>query len=384
MDGLKMTNLLTLPTTRDENWKYTDVSYLAQFPITTPTISDIDSSIIAAYVLAEHYLLFVNGFFKPELSKLPSEKNVVLIQQGHAQQGHVQRAPTDAFYLLNTAHLQHGAYITFSKNTLATPLQLLFINTEKSWIQPRNIITLEANSQATLIETHVSLNECVNNTITEICLMANAQLEYCKILREHEKTSHIGCTYVDQATHSKFTSHSLALTARLARSDIHVTLREPEATCYLNGLYVAQKREHIDHHTVIDHVATHCKSHEFYRGIINDKARAVFNGKVIVRPDAQKTHAEQHNHNLLLSSDAEIDTKPELEIYANDVQCAHGATIGQLDEDALFYLRARGIDETTAKQMLISAFAEEVIEKITLVALREKLHDLLREKLCLT
>jgi Fe-S cluster assembly protein SufD len=237
------------------------------------------------------------------------------------------------------------------------------------------LIILSENSQATVIESYIGLNDSdyFNNTVTEVCMKQNAHLQHYKIQQESMQAYHIGSLKITQAKDSRVESHSISLGGALVRNDIHSLLEAEGAGIRMNGLYMATGKQHVDNHTRVDHMRPHTSSHEIYRGVLNDHARGVFNGKVVVHKDAQKTDAVQSNANLLLSDNAEVDTKPELEIYADDVKCAHGATVGQLDQDMLFYLRSRSIDENTAKSLLTFAFADEVIRRINLDPIRKRL-----------
>jgi Fe-S cluster assembly protein SufD len=229
--------------------------------------------------------------------------------------------------------------------------------------------------QAKIIESYQALGNSVyfNNITTEIKLAANANIEHYKVQQESNKAFHIATLQVDQQRDSTFTSHSVSLGAQLARNDINSWMGDEGATCNLNGLYVTEGRQHCDFHTRIDHAMPHCTSNEFYKGILDGHSRAVFNGQVHVHPNAQKSDAQQSNKNLLLSKDAEVDTKPQLEIYADDVTASHGATVGQLDQNMMFYLRSRGIDYNAAHALLVYGFARSVIEKMSLEPLQKHL-----------
>ncbi len=379
--------LLGLPTIRHEHWKYTDISALNQSPIkTTTTLADIDQQIFAPYLISHHYLVFVNGLFSEKLSHSNSSMVSSLAKQMQTDLPLFlnQSFYSPALYWLNTANLIDGAYIYLSANTTLTePLQLIFINTQESWAQPRNMIVLAPNTEASIVETYLSTSTGITNAVTEIQLLNNAKLHYYKLQSEQAQSRHISSTYVQQHAHSELHAHIFTHGAQLARTDFETKLIGENAHCTIHGLYIAQQRQHIDLHTLIDHQHPNTKSMEHCRGIANHKAHAVFNGKVIVRPEAQQTIAEQHNHNLLLSSEAEIDTKPELEIYANQVQCAHGATVGQIDEDALFYLRSRGLSKQEAQTLLLNAFAEQLIEKIPDASIQKLFHQQLQVALCL-
>lgn len=388
------------PTTHIEDWKYTNVDVITQkpFKISTVKAHKISSEQVQAYLLKEltpHYLVFINGNYEPQLSQLNDvPKNVIIQnladvlknnpQQIAKQLASITQGKQHGFTQLNNALMSDGAYIYIPKKTIIDkPIQLLFIQTNKDnhcWSQPRNLIVLDELSQATIIETYASLDESseyFTNAVTEILIAPQAKAEYVKIQQESKQGFHVGTAFAQLQRDSHLFAHSLSLGGKLVRSDFTVSLADIGANCELNGLYLAQHKQHIDHHTSIDHLKPHGTSKEFYRGIIADQARAVFNGKVFVEKDAQQTDAQQENHNLLLSKDAEIDTKPQLEIYANEVKCAHGATVGQLDEEALFYLQSRGVPKAAAKNLLINAFAVTVFDKINNEFMREHLKKLL-------
>jgi len=269
--------------------------------------------------------------------------------------------------------------------TLASPLHLLFLasGTEDAMAHPRIIISGAAGTCATVIEHYASVADAAyfNNAVTQIQLGENAALEHYKLQRESMSAFHISRMNVRQDTGSRFTSHSMNLGAALARHDINVSLDAPGASCVLNGLYSGHGRQHVDYHTRVDHVAPECVSNEDYRGILGGRSRGVFNGRIYVHPDAQKSDASQSNRNLLLSKDAEIDTKPQLEIHANDVKCAHGATIGQLDARMVFYLRSRGIEEATARALLTYGFARDLMERMSIDAIRDIVSESLLDRL---
>lgn len=266
------------------------------------------------------------------------------------------------------------------------PLHLMFISTDldaEFVAYPRNLILVGKNSQATLLETyvHAATKPYFTNAVSEIVLGENAVLEHEKIQLESDRAFHIAAIHPHLDRNSNYISNSISFGGTLVRNDIVAVLDGEGAETTLNGLYVGTGDQLIDNHTTIDHAKPHCASHELYKGILDGKSRGVFNGKILVRKGAQKTDAKQTNKNLILSEFATVDTKPQLEIFANDVKCTHGATIGQLDEDAMFYLRARGIPADTARAMLIYAFASEVIDRIRVETMREELQDILHNRL---
>ena len=281
---------------------------------------------------------------------------------------------------------QDGAVILLDKNVkVEHPIELVFIHhdDDKSMQHVRNLVIASENSQATLIEHHYALDESeyLKTIITEIDSGANSQLNYYKLQCENKNAHQLSQLDVHQHQDSHFNYMSLDIGGKLIRHDINIKLLSSNATCQLNGLYIAKSKQHIDNHTCIEHQSPYSTSMENFKGILDDKARAVFNGRVIVQEGAIKTNAQQNNANLLLSNDAEIDTKPQLEIFNDDVQCAHGATVGQLDEQALFYLCARGIDQQQAKTLLTFGFAKALINAISDSRIRHKFTELALSKL---
>jgi Fe-S cluster assembly protein SufD len=294
---------------------------------------------------------------------------------------------SNAFTALNTAFLQDGAFVSVPGGALLEiPVHILFVSTgmEAEFISsPRNLIVAERNSQVSIIESHVSLSDNVyfTNSVSEIVLGENAVVEYDKLQIESSRAYHIGSTHIQQERSSNFTSNAISLGGLLVRNNVSVVLDGEGAEATLNGLYLGTGVQHIDNHTTIDHAKPRCPSHELYKGILSGKSRGVFNGKIKVRKDAQKTDAKQTNKNLILSDEASVDTKPQLEIFANDVKCTHGATIGQLDEEAIFYLRSRGVDVDRARDLLIYAFASDVVDRIKVEPLRDLLHEMIHARL---
>jgi len=386
------------PTLRQEDWKYTDVQPIIKRRFVVPEQPERPAPAwLEAARFADldcHELVFVNGIHVPELSAPAiSDGGCLISSLARALAEDPQRLEPwlnrtadngkNAFIALNTAFLRDGAAILIPDNTvLEKPIHLLFLSgrrEEACAALPRNLIVLGTNAAATVIESYVGVDdaEYFTDANTEAVLMPGARLDHYKIQREGENGYHVGNLQVQQHRDSRLESHAIGLGGRLARSDIDVRLAEPGASALLNGLYLAGGHQHMDFHTRVDHLAPHTTSEETYRGVLNDRARGVFNGKVIVHKDAQKTDAAQSNANLLLSNGAEVDTKPELEIYADDVKCSHGATSGQLDEDMLFYLQSRAIPAETARSLLTFAFADHVIRRLHLKAVRDRLEHLI-------
>ena len=392
------------PTHRDEDWRHTSVSSLVALEFTPilgydpvgMTRDDITPFAFAGLDCVQ--LVFVNGHYAPELSatdKLPDEIKAMSLSAGLEEvpvlvETHLSRhTPYEAgaFAALNTAFLKDGAFLHLPQNAVfEIPIHLLFISTgsENPTIShPRNLIVVEANAQASVIESYVSLKDRVHltNAVTEIVLGENSVLDHIKIQRESGNAFHIGTTHVRENRGCNFTSHNITLGARLARNDITTVLDGEGVESTLNGLYLGSGQQHIDNHTLIEHAQPNCSSHELYKGILNDRAKGVFRGKILVHQAAQKTDAYQSNQNLLLSEEAEATSKPQLEIYADDVKCSHGSTTGQLDADAIFYLRSRGIDKENAIRLLTRSFAGEVIERIKIEPVRTQLDRFVFEKL---
>lgn len=388
------------PTRRDEDWKYTDVSMLSKRASLAPDHIPLDlpsTAALHAWTLSQqvtHFMVFVNGHYSVELSaqgELPSgveflslatmwDDSAELLQPFfEAQQEHT------IFAALNNAFTTDGAVLLLAPGAkLEQPIYQLFIACgHGTAIYPRNLVLAGAGARAKVIEHYFGAIEAhsFTNVVTQMRLETDAVIQHYKLLQEGAAAFHIAGIHVEQAAGSDFTSHSFALGAHVGRNDISSQLAGRNCRCTLNGLYLLDDNQHMDHHTRIDHLAMDGLSREYYRGVLNDASHGVFNGKVVVHPGARGTDAHQSNRNLLLSRQAEIDTKPQLEIFADDVKCTHGATVGQLDEDALFYLRSRGIDADLAKSMLVYAFANEITEKIEVPTLRTRIQHLLLDRL---
>lgn len=374
---------LGFPSRKHPNWKYTALTSLLQTPFCTAA-ADINSELSLALAATNNQrLVFINGYFSHALSQLTSLPNNSIISHlagvirhnpEHVLSHWKTNTPTkNSFIHLNTSFFQDGAYIYLAADTqLTSPIELLFITTEEGRLVPvRNIIIAEKNSRAVIIEKYITLKETTSayftNTVSECFLAEQSQLTHYKLIEESEKATHIGNICVVQEEKSQFSAYSLVLKGSLVRNDTHVKLAQAHAQCLLKSLYYAQGKQHIDQQTIIDHLSPFTTSNAFYKGLIADHARAVFNGKVIVRPQAIKSKAEQLNKNLLLSPTAEVNSKPQLEIFVDDIQCTHGASIGQLDETALFYLRARGLTEIEARSLLIKAFIQDIIQQMPLL-----------------
>jgi len=373
---------LGFPTTRDEEWRYTNVAPLAKVPfkLAPRNGNGVSGRILRDYLFGELdccNLVFLNGHFSEALSslcRLPDGVRVSSIAaalrgDGGEIEPHLARyAPyqDSAFTALNTAFTADGAFVVIpDKAVVEEVIHLVYLSTAASGATmsyPRNLILLGRQSQARIVESYVGVQDVVylTNAVTEISLGENAVVEHYRLQRESGRAFHIASTQVVQNSGSSFASHFVSLGGGLVRNEIGVRLDGEGSECTLDGLYVTRGTQHMDNRTSIDHAQPHSSSRQLYKGVLDGQSSGVFNGKIFVRPDAQKTDARQTNRNLLLSEEATVDTKPQLEIYADDVKCTHGATIGKLDEEALFYLRSRGIDQESARTILTYAFASEV------------------------
>lgn len=400
---------LGFPTTTQEEWKYTNVAPIAKASFEPAfeqleSLSTLDAAQLQPFIYEEarrSQLVFVNGFFRPELSSIEAlPENVVAISIADAlKDGRCADAlreqlarsadyNANAFTALNTAFLSSGAFLLIPKGAqIESPLHLVFISDARqsqTISSPRVLIIAERASAATVIESYVGARDdsvYFTNAVVEIMLEDGARLNHYKVQRESAEAFHIATTQASLARNSSFNSTAITLGARLSRHNINVTLDEEGAECWVDGLYLVSTGQHADTHSVIDHRQPHCTSHQLYKGILDGKSRAVFNGKVFVRHGAQGTDAMQTNRNLLLSDDARVDTKPQLEIFADDVKCAHGATVGQLEEEELFYLASRGMHLDLARNLLTYGFAEEVIDKIKIESIKAQLDEAVLNRL---
>lgn len=385
------------PSLKEEEWRYTNVSAIEKklfSPVTTSEIGAVEIGDLKQHLIADAWsVVLVNGHYSASLSNLDGipesvtvmsmvnalEQRTDLLEKYFSQ---VVDSKEHGFVVFNTAWFSDGLFIHVpAKQLLATPIQILHIVTQAGFMaNTRDIIVLEESAEAKVIETFVGYDEAYCSVaVMEIALEQNADLTLYKLQMEGEKAYHFGGTYVKQARDSRFSHHNFAFGGLLACNDIHTDLDHASA-CDLNGLYLGVKRQHIDNHTRINHLQSHAVSHELYKGVLNQRAKGVFQGRVLVAEQAQKTDSMMNNRNLLLSDDAEADTKPQLEIYADDVKCAHGVTVGQLDEQSVFYLQSRCVDKQTAQNMLTFAFANEMVEKIKLPELHDRVLAQLLER----
>ena len=384
---------LGFPTVRDEDWRFTNVAPIAaaEFKPTGGDAAHATEAELAGYLYSDaaHRIVIVNGRFVAELSRtmnLPAGVRVGSLAAAVTEQadvvqrylGQLAEFGTRAFTALNTALSSDGAYVYIPDGViLEQPLHLLFVTTASEssgpiMTNPRALVVAGERSQSRIVETYVGPRGTTyfTNAVTEVFAGEDSVVDHYKVQQESVDAFHIASMHLHEARSSNVSSHSFSLGGRLVRNDVFALLDGEGAECTLNGLYLADGDRLVDNHTSIDHAKAHCPSHEIYKGIIGGRARAVFNGKIIVRQDAQKTDAKQTNRALLLSDDASINTKPQLEIFADDVKCTHGAAIGQLDEDAIFYLRARGLTYFEARDMLIHAFAGDILNRVKVDPLR--------------
>ncbi|HEV2694410.1 MAG TPA: Fe-S cluster assembly protein SufD [Verrucomicrobiae bacterium] len=392
------------PTLNDEDWRFTNVAPIAKlnFQFAAPAhVNGAESAALEASVFTQlpgHRLVFVNGFYSAKLSspkpvtggvRIESlaaalAKDASLIEKHLGQYAHTAN---NAFAALNQAYFTDGAFVYVpADQTVAEPIQLIYISSAKQsgeTILPRNLVIAGANSKFTVVESYLSTGNVAyfTNAVTEILAGDNAAVEHIKLQDEAPGAYHIATIAGEFGRTSNVSIHSFALGSKLSRNNIRTKLAGEGLECVLNGLYLTRDEQLADHHMIVEHAQPHCASHEYFNGILDDKSRGVFHGRILVREIAQKTDAKQTNKNLLLSDDAGADTKPQLEIYADDVKCTHGATIGQLNDESIFYLRSRGLDTETSKRMLIHAFAGEIIARIKCEPAREVIDKLVWDRL---
>lgn len=394
-----------LPSTKEEDWKYTSLQSLdrsafvpAKKADKAPSASELESFFIPE--MESFRITFVDGQFEAGLSKLStsttglelcplaqaleSPESFALIQKQFLEQSKHQE---HALHALNTAFFRDGAFLRVSaKATIHHPIQILFYTTtsqQATVVPTRNFILVGEAAEVKIVETHASpegISYCTSS-ITEVYCEKNSLVDITKVQLESKKAYHLSSLNIVQEGGSHFSSHAFCFGGLISRNEISPVLNGEHIECILNGLTVIHEDQHVDNSTIIDHAKPNSFSREMYKGIYADKSRGVFSGTIIVRQDAQKTNAIQSNQTLLLSDEASIDTRPQLKIYADDVKCTHGATIGQLDENGLFYLRSRGIDKDEARNLLIHAFASDIIQHVPLEALRAQLETWLMKRL---
>jgi Fe-S cluster assembly protein SufD len=388
---------LGFPTPRMEAWKYTGVAPIARTAFRTAGLAAEPAGVaVPALGAAGPRLVFVNGVFRHDLSLLPLDGSLkvstlrqALADRPQTLERHLARQAdweNQAFTAWNTAFFGDGAFLEIPRGAvLPEPVELLFLaraGAEPIAAHPRNLIVVGPQSQAVIVERYAGQGyPYLTNAVTEIFVGEGAVLDHTKLQRESPAGYHVHTIQARLESRAAFTSHNVALGAALARTDLNVLFDGEGGECTLNGLFIGEDSQHLDTHTFIDHARPHCASRELYKGILDGRSRGVFHGTIVVRPGAQKTDAMQTNKNLLLSSEALVDSTPALEIFADDVKCKHGSTIGQLDAHALFYLRSRGIAEREARAILTYAFAADVAGRLRLPAVRAEIEELLAARL---
>jgi len=381
---------IDFPTTRTEAWKYTRVAKISknQFYVNKAKLTSAESFFIKN--LNALTIVFVNGFFAPEHSDSISENGLTITPFSLAKQSEIDALNKiepgfdDVFSILNEAYAQDGFYIHIEKNKiLSQPIQIVHVLTGENTIaQLRNLIVIDESAQAEIIQSYYTDNSIngFSNIQNQVIIGKNANLTIEKIQYENGENFHICRDKVKQDADSVFTTNTVTLDGKLVRNDLNIDVIGQNATTHLNGAYLTKDNQHVDNHTLVDHQVPNCESFELYKGVMDENSTAVFNGKVLVRKDAQKINAYQSNGNVLLSENASVNSKPELEIYADDVKCSHGSTTGQLDDEAIFYLQARGLSKSSAKQLLVSAFIGDVLNKITNKSVRNHIDAILLER----
>jgi len=388
-------NELDFPTSKTEYWKYTRVGKIVNNSYTLGQLEKIDVSDFLIPNLKAHILVVVNGYFSPELSNFTKMDGVSLTSLSAAKKQSFEgvkkqfnqftQNKKEIFLAFNNAFHTDGIYLEVAKNKIVEkPLHIINITTGNNTVsQSRNLFLANAGSQVKIIESFVNVDgeKNFNNHVTEIVVAENAHLEYNKIQDKKETNFSVATEQVYQEANSNFTINTATFNGALVRNNLNIEVDASNCETNLNGLYLGKNKDHIDNHTVVDHKKPHCNSNEIYRGILDDESTGVFNGKVFVRQDAQKTNAFQKNNNILLTDNATVNSKPELEIYADDVKCSHGSTTGQIDEEAIFYLQSRGISKKGALKLMINAFAKDALERISIEPLQAYIDDKVEQEL---
>jgi Fe-S cluster assembly protein SufD len=394
-----------LPTLKNEEWQYTDVSKLIDYNIeSNKTLDDTkfdNSSNKLPSIISPVCIVFVNGIFNgilnKDLSKLQNLPDGIVIEsisqamkdENEILSSHLNdlKKTKDSFTALNNLFIENGIFIHIKKNIILNePIQIIYINNtgEDSLSQhPRNIIIMEEGAKAYLLEEYYGKDSysTLINSLTEIKLEENSELSYYLLQHENNKTFHISTVSVQQDRASKFSSQTISFGGDVTRNNIYSDLNKDEAFCSMNGIYIINDKQHLDNYTHISHISPNCTSSQLYHGILTDEGRGVFTGSILVNKDAQKTVSTQSNNSLMLSEDSRVDTKPQLKIYADDVQCSHAATIGQIDQDSLYYLRARGIDLDNANKMLTLAFSQKITDLFDNKTIKDKVEKLITKKM---
>lgn len=378
---------LEFPTSKSEYWKYTRIGKIINKNYGVQNEVSENEIDITPYLIPEldaNILVIVNGFYRNDLSRIEEQKGIKIHSLKNAIEkedafikdylGQIAKAENEIFIALNTLCFTDGIYIDLDKSvTTEKPIHIINIIANNNIItNTRTVVKAHDNTSVKIIESFVNIEgeESFTNNVSEFFLNSNAQVEYNKIQNKGGESYHVSTEQVYQRANSNFTINTFTLDGTLVRNNLNIAVNAEGCETNLNGIYLGKNKNHIDNNTVVDHLKPNCNSNEVYKGILDDNSVGVFNGKVFVRPDAQKTNAFQQNNNILLTDDAVINSKPELEIYANDVKCSHGSTTGQLDDEAIFYLQARGIGKRSAINMMITAFAKDALERTSIKALK--------------
>jgi Fe-S cluster assembly protein SufD len=394
--GMRRFEEIGFPTTREEEWRFTNVAPIAKTPWRLAEIPRDGMRVEAATQFsfggeAAMELVFVNGHYSARLSnlgRLPRGVTVRSLSQALASDdrqleqalGRYADLEKNPFVALNTGFVRDGAYLHFARGaTVEGPIHLLFVSTDDGQpivSHPRVLVVAEDNVEAQIVESYVgTAGQYFTNAVTEIVLGADCRIDHCKLQQESFDAYHVASMKVNLGTATTFVSHAATIGGRLTRNDLECTMAGERAYATLNGLVLIRGNQHCDNHTLLDHAMPNCPSHELYKHVLEDKATGVFKGKILVRKDAQKTDSKQNSKSLLLSDDAMMESMPALEIYADDVKCTHGSTTGPVDEDMVFYLRTRGVGLQAARHLLTYAFAADVTRRMKVAAVRQRLED---------
>lgn len=403
-EAIKQFRKKGIPTRKNEDYKYTELEpafqkdYKYRFAPKKITFAIDDIFKCDVPELDTKTLLLLNGWFFPEDEQLQELANGVIVgSMAEAAKkypdlvsphyGKHAKTSIDSLVALNTAFAQDGIFIYVPKNVVVGhDIQIIniLLDNENLMVQPRNLFIMEENSEARLVicDHTLSEREFLTNSVTEIVAKPNARLDIVKMQNEHNQATQLSSTFISQKRNSNVSTNIISLHGGTIRNNVQVVLEEEGCENNTYGLYLVDKQQHVSNHTIVEHASPNCRSVQKFKGVLDDEASGAFNGKILVHPDAQKTEAFQTNNNILLTDDASMHTKPMLEIYADDVKCSHGATVGQLNEDALFYLRTRGIGQREARLLLMFAFAYEIIGEIKVLPLHDRVKDLVEKRLC--
>lgn len=402
LDSLKVFEKKGFPTRKDEAWKYTSLNAMmredyALFPKAETTIQLKKVKKYFLYEIDTYKVVFIDGVYSPFLSDTTHDGlDVCLISAALSKAKYRDLIHTyfnkttnkeDSLTALNTSYTQEGAYVYIPKSVVAEkPIEIIHFSTGKEkalWLQPRNLIVVDQNAQVQILERHQSLKEhnVVTNSVTEIYAHQDAFVDYYKIQNDLSTASLIDNTYISQEKNSNVSVHTFSLGGKLIRNNLNFYLKGENCHSTLKGVTLLEHQQHVDHYTLVDHISPNCESHQDYKGVFSEGSKGVFNGKIHVDQLAQKTNAFQQNNNILLDDKATVNTKPQLEIFADDVKCSHGCTVGQMDDDALFYLMSRGIPKKEARALMTYAFANNVLESVELPVLKKRINKLIAKKL---